>query len=317
MYGLHDIVSELAKLSLVFQREHLTPDAVPAAVDRIKDWLGLHFCGAKLKCPSVDQFWRSLVVDVDGTEVRYKDHLLDLGYSSTRCKTASRTFSTVVAEVHVVLKAAATTVIKGLTERFPHSREVSMFNIFDVRKWPKSTEEMYDFGESGTSRVWLMSLGTQYCMQPDRPGQVCDRNEFTMEWSAFKMLVYRELSSSTVNDSADLRSFWLRVIDDRNVQDNFPNCVTMITIYLILPVNSADAERVFSAQNRLKTRIRNQLSTNLEASVRIHMEAPCINQFDFNPVVKRWHEKAAVRGRRFIAPAIDLSCEPSDCMAAE
>lgn len=157
LYGVYDIIAELAKLSLQFQKVNLTPESVPACVDKLRDWLNISYCGSRIRSPSVEAFWRSLTIAEAGTLVEFKGHALSLGLSTSRSKSSARVFDTACAEVNAVLKEAAETVVTGLNARFPNTREVGMFTLLDVRRWPKAMQDMVDYGESGQPRSWLLA----------------------------------------------------------------------------------------------------------------------------------------------------------------
>lgn len=58
---------------------------------------------------------------------------------------------------------------------------------------------------------------------------------------------------------------------------------------LVLPISAAQCERGFSAQNRIKSKVRNSLHVStLEDLIRISTEGPSLEQFDSEPGAKRW-----------------------------
>ncbi len=67
---------------------------------------------------------------------------------------------------------------------------------------------------------------------------------------------------------------------------------------LILPVSSAQCEREFSVQKRIKSDIRSSLYPNtVEDLIRISVEGPPLEAFDASASVKRWMEEGQ-RARR-------------------
>lgn len=66
----------------------------------------------------------------------------------------------------------------------------------------------------------------------------------------------------------------------------------------VLPISAAQCERGFSAQNRIKSKVRSSLSvTTLEDLARISTEGPSLMQFAPEPSVKSWLS-ASKRRRR-------------------
>ena len=58
---------------------------------------------------------------------------------------------------------------------------------------------------------------------------------------------------------------------------------------LVIPISSAQCERGFSAQKRIKSDVRSSLSvTTTEDLIRISMEGPEVEYFDPSPAVAAW-----------------------------
>ena len=65
---------------------------------------------------------------------------------------------------------------------------------------------------------------------------------------------------------------------------------------LVLPVSTVDCERCFSVMKRVKTTLRNRISTTtLDSLLRIRIEGPESADFNFAETAKKW---AAIRNRR-------------------
>ena len=69
----------------------------------------------------------------------------------------------------------------------------------------------------------------------------------------------------------------------------FPTISKLFVHALVLPMTTTDCERCFSATNRTKTDYRNRMHTEtLDRLLRIKIEAPTIQDFNFREVVARW-----------------------------
>lgn len=86
------------------------------------------------------------------------------------------------------------------------------------------------------------------------------------------------------------------VAGNATVKVLYPNLSKLAKICLILPVSTADCERSFSAMKRIKTDLRNRMNTTtLDALMRICIEGPPLNEFDFDMALNSWSK---LRNRR-------------------
>ena len=71
----------------------------------------------------------------------------------------------------------------------------------------------------------------------------------------------------------------------------YPELSKLAQICLIIPVSTVDCERGFSAMARVKTKLRNQMkNSTLNHCLRILIEGPPIEEFDFEKVLNSWKE---------------------------
>ena len=68
---------------------------------------------------------------------------------------------------------------------------------------------------------------------------------------------------------------------DPSLQDMYP-LFKLASIAALIPVSTADCERSFSTMNRVKTKLRNRMTTStLDSLIRISKEGPRLLQFNF------------------------------------
>ena len=79
----------------------------------------------------------------------------------------------------------------------------------------------------------------------------------------------------------------------------FPYLARLVQIVATLPVNTAECEHGFSAQNRIKTTLRNQLTTDsLDDLLYIDLLGPSLEKFDAQASITAWQTGA--KGSRHI-----------------
>ena len=170
--------------------------------------------------------------------------------------------------------------VAQLENRFPDSLEVEAFSILDPSKLPT------DLTYYGNDKIAL--IGGKYC--------VGDDSDFTMEdlsseWESFKHLLsdkYRQESMQFV-----LKQL---ATSGCTVAAMYPCLSQLASIALVLPISTAECERCFSAMKRVKTELRNRLTTSsLDQLLRISICGPDLKDYDFDQAVDEW---GAMRNRR-------------------
>ena len=105
------------------------------------------------------------------------------------------------------------------------------------------------------------------------------------EWELFKVLI------STTNSSLSHYQVLKLVAGSGTIHILYPNLCKLAHICLILPLSTADCERVFSTMKRIKTLLYNHFSTKtLHSLMRIHVKEPDLSSFDFELALNNWTE---------------------------
>ena len=74
-----------------------------------------------------------------------------------------------------------------------------------------------------------------------------------------------------------------------NYKDQYPDFAILMSFFLSVPLNSATCERGFSAQNLVKTKLRNRLTEEHQNELlRVSLNGPCIANFEFANSVQRF-----------------------------
>ena len=69
----------------------------------------------------------------------------------------------------------------------------------------------------------------------------------------------------------------------------YPLLTQLVARVVVLPASSAEVERVFSTMNRIKTTLRNRLSSKrLDNLIRVSMDGPEVADWDPIPAALQW-----------------------------
>lgn len=119
----------------------------------------------------------------------------------------------------------------------------------------------------------------------------CDITAVQAEWRLLKTLVKGQFSDKSYC------SLWEVLLTKEPYCTDFQNALHLVEIMLVLPISAARYERGFSAQNRIKSKVRNSLHVStLEDLIRICTEGPSLEQFDPEPCVLNASFLQKIRG---------------------
>ena len=106
------------------------------------------------------------------------------------------------------------------------------------------------------------------------------------EWKHFKGDVVRGYIGIEKVKSESFSEFWSFV--SRHYRVRYPWLVMLLLIVRLLLIGSADCERMFSLMNRLKTDLRNRLTTEtLDVLMRVNRLAPSVAEVT-NAILDEW-----------------------------
>ena len=259
---LKDILNELSKISLVFQREDInTSSAVTklqAAEIELKN---------QMDNPgqSLVDFRNTLEVQDDG-KYMYKDHELR-NYVDDACLERQK-------------KQILQSMIDCLHVRFESLYEDENFLVyhaFDHKNWPDDQAALSIYGRQEVRHIYTHF---QSVLQ-----NICDLEQAVQEFTELKLHVSR---------NADFRNkhplyVWQRISEGDEGRDEYKNILKIINLTSVYPLSNASCERSFSAMKRIKSDWRCRLTTDtLDQLMRITLAESGQDQFRAEPVVQRW-----------------------------
>lgn len=159
----------------------------------------------------------------------------------------------------------------NLLARMPDGDLLDAGKIFDPVNWPEERKliDMYGTAAGSSSKKWLDQLVQHfaYCKN-DKDGTIVlaplKYDALLKEWPGFRSFFWvncRDLDY----DQAIRKAF-----SNKTALKDWPNVMGLYSILATCFVTSCEAERIFSTQNRIKTKLRNRLKIkHLDSLVRI------------------------------------------------
>ena len=180
--------------------------------------------------------------------------------------------------------------------RLEQSDLLQAFEIFVPAKLPpQSSAEYKNYGES---EMELLSAfyGAE---KTDANGKIHPAiidEKVKDEWPVVKELLSANFRSYSFQD------VWSYLLNkSQGCLDPYPNIAKLVTIALLIPVNTADCERGFPRYNRIKTKARARLKvTTVSCLMTLGIETPTLhnmNEFDFHRAFEIW---AHIKNRRIL-----------------
>ena len=179
--------------------------------------------------------------------------------------------------------------IENINERLPDTDIFSNFDILNPLKLPATSQEMAteNYGEKE-----IKELAEQYGVG-DSP--LISSENLRSEWLDLRIYM---LSNCTKMTMKELLSSLALQNSTTSISVVYPNLSKLAQVFMALPISTADCERGFSTMKIIKTRLRSQMSNvTLNQCMRISMEAPALDTFDFDTAVNSW---SALKKRRIV-----------------
>jgi len=179
--------------------------------------------------------------------------------------------------------------IEVIDKRFEELYNLSEYIFFDLNFLKKNLEKanLIDEAQKG-----IPKLLRQLNMSVTDSAQICDEYAYLVE-----ILKQTTLPTDNIQDIyGELIAYY---------SEKFPLALKLMSIYRVLPLSNVECERLFSRQNRIKTKFRsliedNLLSSLLKASVSLYYNAT--ENIDYiERCIVRWKEQ---KGRYFFDGSI-------------
>ena len=259
MACLMDIIPIVTHMNIVFQKQNLDLAIVGPAVKGVIDQL------QKLKDPDqIGKFEHDVLEILNNNDTKSYRGVPITNNDKLR------------QEAQSVKMKFIDKIIEELEKRFPSESQdiVSAFSVLSLRGLRfLSREEQRKFGDDKLD-ILLDCYKT-----------MINKNEAIQEWSTLKQLVVTDYGLAYDNMS----TLW-KIIHTHH-KGTFPNLSILAGIALALPVSTADVERGFSAQNLVKTSLRNRISSSkLNQLVTIKLNGPPYEEFDFRAALRHFRD---------------------------
>ena len=255
MFFMLDILDELQKLSLTFQKDEVAVSDVKNALERTR--LALN---ALLARPGTHlrKFEESLHGNVFETVTLNKRTNDDGELTNLKNRV-----------VNVTCQYLA-----NRFDNFENDPVLAAAKILEVGYWHDNREQLAIFGEE---EINVLS---------DHFKQLLEKNDFNQEEALSEWL---DLKVLVKNNYVNLRkqAVWQVMFSD--FTERFCNILMLIEILLVLPMSTACCERGFSCMNRIKTQYRSRLDTStLDSLLRIGIAGVSSTAFDPQRAIALW-----------------------------
>lgn len=174
-----------------------------------------------------------------------------------------------------------------ISSRFPVESQ-NMADAFEVLGLRNLSQLTVSEAESyGTEKIHQLSnhFGSEKNIKGVKSPPIIDSVSIVPEWNLAKVVIKRELYPRS-----NMQGLW-KIMHEYH-KDTFPNLLRLASIALVMPYQTADCERGFSAQNQTKNKLRNKLEEKtLLRLMMIKLEGPPLRSFDFDKAVNLWKRK--------------------------
>lgn len=273
-----DLFGEVALLSLKLQTKTLI---LPTATAAIEDCLDTIESMKETNIPGGLYEKFNLCIDEQDAPLKFQGIEMTGSVESAKEKLAN----------HV--STAVDTTLKEMKSRFENllgsnksvgaQKAVNAFKVFNHDTWPLCKRELVHWGNVD------IDVLCEWFQEPLESAG-CNVNMVQTEWRQVKVLV-----ANTFRDKSYL-DLWQILLTKDPYKDDFSNLLHVVRIMLTLPISSAECERSFSAQKRIKSDVRSSLSVQrLSDLILISSEGPELADFDPEKSVNKWLENSRRR----------------------
>ena len=157
--------------------------------------------------------------------------------------------------VPAFVKEYSLAIIDAIKNRFPESELYFSFKIFDPKELPDDENDLVAYG---TNEIEFLDkfYGEDKFVDDNQFYGMIEKGELIKEWSSVKFYI-----QSYKNTELEFIQLWKHALDsDVTFSFNYPITTIILKIALIIPLSNAHVERIFSQQNLIKSKLRNQIN---------------------------------------------------------
>ena len=277
LHILMDVLPSVSSMSQMLQKQSIDIAALRPAMSALKVRIRL---ASKGQSPNQTEFLQKLVTSSKSDQgetdkVTFKGHQLYVGQNSKR-------------EVADIRASFGKALIDNIDRRFPEDviDVTSAFSIFGLKTNLADKVIRDSYGDKELDLLIKHYGNTAKRGDVSSPPLV-DGDLCRVEWGLAKTLVVTQNYQSQQTDSCLL---WKTLHMFHS--ESLPNILKLANASLIMPYQTADCERGFSAQNLIKTSRRSLIQEErLNILMTIKIEGAPWNEFDFVPVIEKWKKK--------------------------
>ena len=183
-------------------------------------------------------------------------------------------------------KDFAKTLYHNIKERFVSRDIVSAFKIFSKKNILIQEEESVDGYGREEIEILIEHYGEQKMALNRTHTPIISAIEMRNEWRIIKSVIRKNHKTNELKEI----DFWILIYELYN--QKYSNLCKLVMIKLLMPMTTVSCERGFSALNFVKNEYRSRLSEdNLDKALRIAIEGPALENFDFADTYSYWRNK--------------------------
>lgn len=271
-----DILPIITELCLVFQKSDLDVSLVQVSVEQCLKDLESYKTGdpAPLQSSYLDQL-KDHLKPVGGRLMFKDNHIVSKGNRN----------------VETLKKQFVDSLTENLNVRFPQKDSNIIYNFSCLGMRPLSFLSKEELSVWGDEKLEILTnhFGNEqvheFATEKKSAEPIISAEDTKKEWKLIKPLVINE---GFPRDK--LSTLWQLIY--KHHRDKFPNLLKLAAIALTTPIHTADCERGFSNQNRIKTSLRNRLSPErVDDLVTVSCEGGALSDFDFKSALQHWKKK--------------------------
>lgn len=336
------IIEMLAKFNKFLQNRRLHPVDVMEQLDITIDQIESAFIDHGVTSPSVVKWLNEeLEHNADGDYVMWPKILKaddavpedeeteQMEYSVPGSKKAKEQWPVCKKELFEIEKSlqlnfmteTAKKIVIALRDRFANVRPFfEACKLLHPREWPRSGEELSNWGREGVSKEWMDTIGKQYgvakkvkiseayfTFTPPIDWEVLEK-----EFPAFMKRAGTSFRREKPHETYEL------LLNNGLMWSNYPNCNKLVSVIATLATSSVECERGVSMVNAIKTDETNRLgigALNHRARIRSSYleyggELQMYGALDWTNIYNKWRKKDGnIRGRTYAPPVQEHSEE--------